>query len=106
MRTGTKKSRSDAASKKKASAAGAKTHVYSGHPAVGLLDCARGVNGNAFTDQSQGEDPAKICGKCGFDEAFHALKPSDYTGATPRPGDWAELLAKVDPEQAAREAGE
>lgn len=88
----------------------AAAHPHANHPAVGLLDCVRGVNNRAYVDQNaSGADPASqagICRHCGFDRAWHELAPADYTGEKPRPSPWDELLAQLDPDQADAENAE
>lgn len=56
-----------------------KKHANDDHPAVGLLDCVRLVNNKKFETAAR-ENPN--CRHCGFDKAWHELKPSDYTGGT------------------------
>lgn len=58
-----------------------KKHPNENHPACGLLT-------HAYRDQSGNpEEPAGVCGECGFDEEFHSLDVDDYTGPG-RDGDW------------------
>ncbi len=70
-----------------------KKNPQENHPAVGLLT-------HEYQDQNQSDpnEPAGVCGLCGFDEEFHALTVDDYTGPG-RDGSWLER-------QKAHEAGE
>lgn len=67
-------------------------HIHAAHPAVGLLDCVRGVGGKKFTRVNKEADQ---CVYCGFDEAWHQLKTSDHTGVRDQDKYWSSIHAQV-----------
>ena len=71
-----------------------KKHKDENHPAVGVLECALGYQagiepgGRELTYQQRTGDSG-VCMHCGFDEDWHKLKVSDFTGDA-RPPEWEE----------------
>ena len=81
------------------------SHLNANHPAVGLLDCARGSNGKAFRTTGEPGAPERssdMCGWCGMDRAWHNLEVGDYTGVQPRPQPWEDRLNEAFPDRSRR----